>query len=79
MAEQQQAHRIDTENKIVSAQVKQKQLGMHYAFIISLIIIIGGVICVLRGHNVQGLALIITQLIGMCGVFIYAEKNIKKS
>jgi len=73
MAESQSAHRQHLEKTVVEGNVRNERLGQIFAFILGATAIIGGVVLIALGKDVQGLVAIIGALGALTGVFIYGR------
>lgn len=82
MAERQSEHRIEMEKKVVASNIKNSNRGTIFAFIIAMSTIIGGIVIILRNHSTEGLALIISSLGVLTGIFItgkyFQKRNAEK-
>lgn len=82
MAENQNAHRIDLESRVIPGQLAQSNRGQIFGFIIALICIIGGIYLGLNGKEVVATALVGTTVIGLVAIFIKGKaeqrQNLKK-
>ncbi|MGD0369560.1 MAG: DUF2335 domain-containing protein [Acidobacteriaceae bacterium] len=84
MAERQSAHREALESKVVNANASSQKMGSTYAFILSLVAIVGGVWLIHDGKSVTGLATILADLAALAGVFVVsrskqAKERVQKS
>lgn len=84
MAENRQLDRIEMnkaasarEDKILDSAVSQSKRGLWFAFISTLIIIGVGTFLILLDKEVLGLAVILTPLATLAGVFVYATETRK--
>jgi uncharacterized membrane protein len=75
MAERQSAHREALESKVVNANVSSQKMGSTYAFILSLVAIVGGVWLIHDGKSVTGLATILADLAALAGVFVVSRSK----
>jgi len=75
MAEKQQDHRMALESKVIGEQQFQSKLGQWFGFIIGLVVVIGGVGCVVSGHEIAGLIFSGTGLTGLVSVFVIGKKS----
>ena len=73
MAERQSAHREYLERSVVEANIKSQRQGTNYAFILCLVVIMGGFTLLYRGQNVGGLVAIISSVSALAGSFIYGR------
>jgi uncharacterized membrane protein len=78
MAERQSAHREALEAQVVAGNVASQARGSHYAFIISLVTIIGGFVLIGMGKSVIGVSAVIGSLATLAGVFIFAKIEQKR-
>lgn len=81
MAENRQQHRIDMEkaasareDKILASDVSQSKRGLWFAFISALFVIGSGAFLILLGKGVWGLAVILTPLAALAGLFVYGTE-----
>ena len=79
MAEKQQEHRMTLETKAISEQLSQSKLGQIFGLIIGLTAIIGGVFCIMQGHEWSGAFLGGGGLTGLVSVFVIGRKKQEKS
>ena len=66
------ANRIITmaEKQVVAARTRDSLLGIIGAVILSVLILVGGVICILANHDTAGGFIITSVLVALCTVFI---------
>lgn len=77
MAENQSTHRQNIENKLLEAEIKYKNKGQNFGFIISIICIVGGIVMLFFGKNLQGLITLIGAVSMLISAFLYGNKNKK--
>ena len=84
MAENAQQHEIDLEkaasareDKILASDVSQSKRGLWFAFISALFVIGSGAFLILLGKGVWGLAVILTPLAALAGLFVYGTETRK--
>ena len=75
MAEKQGAHREKLEAQVVSGNISSQRLGSFYAFILSLVAILGGIWLIHDGKSVTGLTTIIADLATLAGVFVVSRNK----
>ena len=75
MAEKQSQHRIEMEKTVIEGDSKRSYMGLVAAFILSAMVIIGGIYLILNDHDWAGGALIGLDLIGLASVFIYGTNS----
>lgn len=77
MAEAQSESRLQTERTIVNGDSKRAYLGILAGFILSMVVIGGGIYLIATGHDWAGASLIGLNLVGLAGVFVYGSKNLR--
>ncbi len=78
MAERQSLHRQDLEKIIVKGNSRHQTWGVFAAFLLSIFTIVVGVFLIYNDKDASGLAIIITNLVALAGVFVYARQAQKK-
>lgn len=73
MAESQASHRQDLERTVIHGNIRAERLGQIFAFIIAMSAIVGGVVLIMFGRDVEGLVAILAALGSLAGVFIYGR------
>ena len=77
MAENQSTHRQNIENKLLEAETNYKNKGQNFGFIISIICIVGGIVMLFFGKNLQGFITLIGAVSMLISAFLYGNKNKK--
>lgn len=75
LAERQAEHRQSLESAVVRGNIRAETRGQICAFLLGLVAIVGGIVLIALGKDVQGLAAIITAFVALAGVFIYGRKQ----
>lgn len=75
MAEKQMEHRILVERKIISGDYIQSYLGIAAGFLLSVMIILGGIYLIIQGHDWAGGILIGLDLVGLATVFVLGSSS----
>ncbi|MEO2039595.1 MAG: DUF2335 domain-containing protein [Martelella sp.] len=70
MAEKEQAHNIETEAKIIDAQIRDQKRGMHYGLASLLFLVAAALVAGLLGNNTLAGMLLGVGVIGVVGAFI---------
>ena len=78
MAEEQQKHRMDLENRVVNSKISDSRLGIILGFILTIVIIAVSLCAILMGYSVIGFSSIIIAIGGLVGVFIYGTRSNRK-
>jgi len=78
MAERQSAHREFLEAQVVAGNVASQARGSIFAFIICMVVLIGGFALIFAGKSVDGLVAILSGLTALSGVFIYSKQQQKR-
>jgi hypothetical protein len=63
---------------VIESDIKNSRLGLNYGLIIGLVAVIGGVVCILGGHEAGGSIVGGTGLTGLVGVFVYGSAQKRK-
>jgi len=74
MAEKSLMHRQWMEKEALNASYKIESRGQHYALIVSLVGLIGGMVLINNGHEFSGFFLSGVTLIGLAYVFVTGRK-----
>lgn len=75
--DEQSHHRMELERDVIHFGMANAKRGQIFAFIISLIVILGGFALILIGKDALGISSILTSLSVLLGVFIYGNKSKK--
>jgi uncharacterized membrane protein len=75
MAERQSIHRESMEAQVVSGNVALQKQGNNRAFILALVVILGGIYLMATGKSGWGFAAIITSLTSLVSVFAIAKAD----
>lgn len=70
MAEQQQNHRIDLEEKAVASQLKSNERGQVFGFILSALVIISGIVLFVIGMPWFGIPIIVGMVAVLVVLFV---------
>ena len=71
-------HRRDIERRYLNANIKAHTLGQILGFIVAILIILGGIYLILKGHQVSGSILSGISAIGVVGLFTGSHSTSKK-
>lgn len=78
--EEQTRHRIDVENKIISAQLEETKRGQIFAFVLALCALASGCYCFKCGYVKAGFTIITTTSLSLCAVFYAGRiRNAKRN
>ena len=75
MAEDQAGHRIELEKTVVSGDSKRSYIGLFLGFVLSMMVIGGGIYLISEGHEWAGSGLIGLNLVGLASVFVYGSRS----
>ena len=78
MAKQQMIHRQNIEMKMIESNAKAKILGVLFGGLIGLSGVIGGIVSIILGASLYGLAAVILALGSLAGVFVYGKQSNRK-
>lgn len=79
MTEQQSTHRMDLETKVVTANNRDSLLGVIFAGIVGIIIVIGSMFLIYNDKNIQGLGILLTSAAVYIGVFLKSKSRDDKN
>lgn len=79
LAEEQSNHRMNMETKVIQSNVMNERLGVVFAFVVVLVSVIGGIAVIMNNKSAEGLALVISSLCALAGVFIAGKYYQKKA
>ena len=75
MAERQSAHRQDLEKTVVKGNAAVQKIGVFAALLITLTTVGLGFVLINNGKDASGLAISISSLVSLVGVFIYGRRS----
>lgn len=75
MAENQSAHRISLEKRVINSDIDNSKRGQIFGFIIALAGLVISFELILKGYQVAGTILGGTTLVSLVGVFVYGSKT----
>ena len=75
MAERQSEHRQQLEKTVVNGESRMSILGLVAGFVLSTMVIGGGIYLIASGHDFAGAALIGINLVGLATVFVYGSSK----
>jgi uncharacterized membrane protein len=78
MAERQSQHRQNLERLVVEGNFKAQTPGQYFAFILSLIVISGGVYLLANGKSIEGFSAIIIAGASLAAALIYGRSEQKR-
>lgn len=78
MAENQSAHRIQTEKIVVNSQQRQSGVGQYLGFFISVLAICGGIFLAVNGHPGVGGTLTSGTVISLATIFVLGKQQQRK-
>ena len=73
--ESQVQHRQALEKAVIQSDVGDSRLGLYLGFFVSVVVVIGGVICVLSGYTATGGIIAAIPVPVLAGVFVYGSSN----
>lgn len=76
--EEQAKHRQDLERKVISADIRQSYLGLFLGFIIAIAAIGAGTFLAYIGRPAEGIAAIISALVGLIGAYGWGSYQRRK-
>lgn len=75
MAEKQQDHRHNLEKQVIEGNLAAQKRGQVCAFILALIVILGGIYLIATGLAVLGFVALVTAVGGLAATFIIGKKR----
>jgi len=78
MAEQQAKHRQELEKAVIGADIRDSKTGLWLGFIIGIVAIISGGVCIVQGHSIAGGVLGGSAVPGLTAVFVYGSRQRRK-
>jgi hypothetical protein len=75
MAEEQAKHPQGLEKVVIESDIKDSKTGLYFGFIIGLVAIISGTICIVYGHSIAGGVLGGSAVPGLTAVFVYGSRQ----
>ena len=75
MAERQSDHRMQMDKMVISGGSRRSYLGLVAGFVLSAMVIGGGIYLIATGHDWAGASLVGLNLAGLAGVFVYGSKS----
>jgi uncharacterized membrane protein len=78
MAEAQSRHRQALENRVIDSNCANETRAQWFAFILALVVIVGGVYLLAMGKSVQGFSAIILAVGSLAGALIYGRTEQRK-
>ncbi len=75
MAESQASHRQELEKVVVKANSWHQVWGIVAAFAVTIIVIGAGTFLIYNDKGASGLTMVITNLVSLAGVFVYARQS----
>ena len=78
MWEQQVKHRQELEKKVITSDIRQSYFGAILGFVIAIATICAGTFLAYNGRPTEGLAAIISALVGLVGVYAWGSYQRRK-
>jgi uncharacterized membrane protein len=73
LTERQSAHRQGLESNVINGNISAQTRGQYLGFTLGMVIVIGGIGLIAYGKSTEGLASIITAMVGLVSVFVYGR------
>ncbi len=78
LVEKQTQHRMELEKEVIESKIKDSRLGIILGFILGLFGLGIAALLIYNDKSILGFSVIITEIVGLVGVFIYGTKSNKK-
>ena len=75
LVERQSEHRMQMEKALISGDSRRSYLGLIAGFILSGVVICGGIYLVATDHDWAGASMIGVSLVGLASVFVYGSRG----
>lgn len=75
MAEREEKHRHEQERKMLSSDTSARSRGQFMAFLIAVVIILGGMWLIHDGKSIEGLIAVLTPLAVLVGLFLRSQSS----
>lgn len=75
MAEREEDHRHSQEQAMLRSDAQARSRGQWMAFVVAIVIIVGGIWLISEGKQWEGLVAVLTPLATLIGVFIYSTTD----
>ena len=78
MAERQSVHRQELERTVIESNIASEKRGSYQAFVLALIVILGGIALIYTGHVGIGATLVISDIVALAGTYLYGKRRQRK-
>ena len=78
MAEEQAKHRQGLESSVIKSDIADSKRGLYLGFIIGIVAIIAGTVCILQGQTIAGGVMGGSAVPGLAAVFVYGSQQRRK-
>ena len=78
MAEEQAKHRQELEKAVIESDIKDSKIGLYLGFIIGVVAIISGTVCIVQGQTIAGGVIGGSAVPGLTAVFVYGSQQRRK-
>jgi uncharacterized membrane protein len=75
MAEAQQAHRHNIESTVINNNIVSERIGVVFAGVIAILLVIGAVFLIAIGKSVEGLVMVAGEAATLAGVFLKVKAD----
>jgi uncharacterized membrane protein len=75
MWENQARHRQQLEKDVIASDIKDSKLGLTLGFIVAVVAVTAGMICILMGHTIGGSIVGGSAVPALVGVFVYGSRQ----
>jgi len=75
MAEREEDHRHSQEQAMLRSDAQARSRGQWMAFVVAIVIIVGGIWLISEGKQWEGLVAVLTPLATLIGIFIYSTTD----
>lgn len=78
MAEEQQSHRMQQENRGQQAAIERDKRAMNRGFVLALVLMLVSALAIYLGSDLVGFGMVATSVVSLAGVFLYSHHSTRQ-
>lgn len=78
MAEEQQRHRVQMEDRGQQAAIERDKRGMNRGFVLALVLMLLSAFALYLGSDLVGFGFVATSIVSLAGVFLYSHHSTRQ-
>lgn len=78
MAEEQQGHRMQQENRGQQAAIERDKRAMNRGFVLALVLMLLSAFALYQGSDLVGFGFVATSVVSLAGVFLYSHRSTRQ-